>query len=608
MIAVTIVLLALLPDCGQLFGQNPNISGTWVLKERKVISGSDFANGIPKQMMITVSGDSLYLIRIYDGGSEKDNVVNESLPLNGFPVEELREVSKRKSFVKKGLDDKTFSIETTFRDKKTGERTNADYVEKWNIAESGKELTIEKYASRADGTSWSMKGIYELKTKEQAEQELATGKGIQFVENKSWEEIKALAKKENKFIFVDCFATWCVPCKQMEKDIFPLNRVGAEMNDKFISVHLQMDTSKKDNNEVKKWYATAHQFLSQYNLIGYPTFLFFGPNGNIVHKGLGKYEADEFLTLLKAAKDPGQQYYTLLDGYKKGQGDYQNIPLLAITAQQLGDKKLANYIINDYKKNFLTKLPQDSLLSRKYLLIALKFQNAIFFGDGSHGVFFKLFCKRGNEVDQALGQPGYSDYAVNAIVTKEEIQDRIYVNKKLVYNPQWEKYRSSIQKKYNKLNADSLVLNAKIEYYGAKKDWNNQVNCFVKKIEQYGPLSVGFNADGMGSDNVIAGILLPHCEDKKILIKATGWMEQIIHSKAYSYPIPMVYGNYGALLYKAGKTKEGIEAFERQIHAIGYNGPEDLAKDPRFKPKVDYVERMKRGEKIDSTWNPAVFN
>jgi hypothetical protein len=393
----------------------------------------------------------------------------------------------------------------------------------------------------------------------------------------------------------------------MEKEIFPLNIVGTEMNENFIALRLQMDTTKKDSDTVIQWYPVAHRFFNDYNLVGYPTYLFFDSDGNIVHKGLGTYKEDEFLSLLKTARDPNKQYYTLLSNYRKGDKDYRNLPYVATTAQKLGDNKLATEIMTDYKNNFLTKLPPDSLLSKKYLLIAYQFPALMFGEDGSHGIFFNLFYQRGEEVDQVLNQPGFSDFEVNAIVAQEEIQDKIYINKKPISNPSWEKIRYVIHQKYPKLNADSLLLSGQFEYYEAKKDWSNQIRYLVKKIDAYGPLSLGM-ADGQGSDNTIAGLLLPHCEDKKILNQAVGWMKQISHSKAYKYPVPMVYGNYAGILYKAGKRKEGIEIFEKHLDALGYKTHADLDKHPEtYKPKLEILAKMKRGEKIDSTWDITAF-
>ncbi len=40
-----------------------------------------------------------------------------------------------------------------------------------------------------------------------------SSKVIHFENGLSWEQIKEKAKAEHKYIFVDCYATWCGPCK-----------------------------------------------------------------------------------------------------------------------------------------------------------------------------------------------------------------------------------------------------------------------------------------------------------------------------------------------------------------------------------------------------------
>jgi thioredoxin-related protein len=603
---VSILLLSCLINV--LHAQTPGLSGVWVLKERKSISGPDYANGIPKQMTLVLSPDSLSLLRTYDGGEQPDYTINESLALNGSATEVLRTTSKRKSILKKGNDANSFSIEVTYRDINTGKPTSADFTEKWNMAASGKELTIEKQATGSDGNTWGITGLYQLKTSEELAAEAATGKGIQFTNSESWSEIKALAKREHKYIFVDCYATWCVPCKQMEKDIFPLNKVGEAMNESFIAVRLQMDTTKKDNENVKAWYATAHDFVTNYTITGYPSFLFFDADGNIVHKSLGYFKADEFINLLKEARDPNKQYYSLLHKFRTGEKNNETLYDLISAAKKLNDKKTAEEVVKLYKSSFLDKLPADSLLNEKYLKLAMDFQELLIPEGGSKGAWFKLFYKKGKEADAILNMPGFSSFQVNGIITKEEIENKVYSKGKPVANPQWDKILSAIRSKYPILNAEKLLLDGQIGYFYVKKDWNNLVKFFVKKVEHYGPLAVG-RADGSSSDNVIGSILLPHCDDKVILNKAIGWMETIINSKAYLYPVPMVYGNYGAILYKAGKRKEGIAALEKQLDAMGYKTTADIDKaDPFFKEKWNYLQRMKRGEKIDATWKPYIFN
>ncbi len=65
--------------------------------------------------------------------------------------------------------------------------------------------------------------------------------GMHFAQGMSWQQILAKAKKENKYIFVDCYTTWCGPCKFMAKNIFPLKETGDAVNPHYICVGIQID-------------------------------------------------------------------------------------------------------------------------------------------------------------------------------------------------------------------------------------------------------------------------------------------------------------------------------------------------------------------------------
>src|SRR5690349_5093161 len=83
------------------------------------------------------------------------------------------------------------------------------------------------------------------------------GSGILWVDNLNWQQVLKKAKKEKKYIFVDCFTTWCGPCKKMDKEVYANDSVGDLLNAKFISVKVQMDSTKGDNEFTRSWYKTA---------------------------------------------------------------------------------------------------------------------------------------------------------------------------------------------------------------------------------------------------------------------------------------------------------------------------------------------------------------
>jgi thiol:disulfide interchange protein len=128
-----------------------------------------------------------------------------------------------------------------------------------------------------------------------AQQEVS--QGIKWTEQLTWDQIKEKARRERKFIFVDCYTTWCLPCKKMEQEVYSKATVSRLINDLFVPVKFQMDTTRTDDNEVIKRYYDSRFIRLNYKIDAYPTILFFNPYGEIVHKGVGAVNDSSFLIL-----------------------------------------------------------------------------------------------------------------------------------------------------------------------------------------------------------------------------------------------------------------------------------------------------------------------
>lgn len=133
---------------------------------------------------------------------------------------------------------------------------------------------------------------------------MAQGQGIRFEHGLSWKEVKAKAKKEGKFIFMDCFTTWCGPCKKMSSEVFTEPAVGDFFREKFVSVKVQMDKTSTDDDAVKSWYADAAAIDKAYGVKAYPTFLYFSPEGKLMHMEEGSMGAAMFLDISARALKP----------------------------------------------------------------------------------------------------------------------------------------------------------------------------------------------------------------------------------------------------------------------------------------------------------------
>ncbi|AWK05733.1 hypothetical protein HYN56_16405 [Flavobacterium crocinum] len=135
-----------------------------------------------------------------------------------------------------------------------------------------------------------------------------SAQGISF-EHSTFKEVLAKAKAEKKLVFMDCFTTWCGPCKMMAKEIFPQQNVGDYMNANFVSI--KMDMEKGEGIELTK----------TYDVNAYPTLLFMDSDGKVVHRATGADKAEDFIEQAKIAFDPSKQLDNLDKQYQSGKRD-----------------------------------------------------------------------------------------------------------------------------------------------------------------------------------------------------------------------------------------------------------------------------------------------
>ena len=127
---------------------------------------------------------------------------------------------------------------------------------------------------------------------------LAT-EGINFEKKMTWAEIKAKAKKEQKMIFFDAYTSWCGPCQYLETSIYTNRGVASYYNSNFINAKFDMEKGE------------GIKLAKEFNIMAYPTLLFFSPDGVLLHKIIGAMEAPAFINLGKDARNPAKQFYTL---------------------------------------------------------------------------------------------------------------------------------------------------------------------------------------------------------------------------------------------------------------------------------------------------------
>lgn len=155
---------------------------------------------------------------------------------------------------------------------------------------------------------------------------LKKAEGITF-HTATWQQALDKARKENKLIFMDCYTSWCGPCKMLAKTVFTDPDVAELFNEKFVNV--KMDMEKGEGKTLK----------DKYQVKAYPTLHFINAQGEIVHTLVGGVDAATLIQQAQVALENKGLAYMNAE-YQKGNrqpaliGDYLKMLDMANLATQ----------------------------------------------------------------------------------------------------------------------------------------------------------------------------------------------------------------------------------------------------------------------------------
>ena len=163
-------------------------------------------------------------------------------------------------------------------------------------------------------------------------------------EESSFASILAKAKAEKKLVFMDAYASWCGPCKLMEKNVFTDKNVADFYNKNFVNARIDMEKGEGRDLAIK------------YGVRSYPTFLFLNGEGDVVGKELGYIQSKEFLELGQKNNNPQLVNTNLAEEFLKGKLDQDGllnfIKLYASKDPILAKKASEKYFTNKKDKSF----------------------------------------------------------------------------------------------------------------------------------------------------------------------------------------------------------------------------------------------------------------
>lgn len=117
----------------------------------------------------------------------------------------------------------------------------------------------------------------------------------------------AQAKAESTPVFLDCYTTWCGPCKHMTENVFTQEEVGDFFNARFINIKIDMEAG--EGPEVAK----------KFGVRAYPTFVVINPDGTMRHVIVGGADGPAFIEMVKEAFDDNKALSVVEKKYNDGE-------------------------------------------------------------------------------------------------------------------------------------------------------------------------------------------------------------------------------------------------------------------------------------------------
>lgn len=130
------------------------------------------------------------------------------------------------------------------------------------------------------------------------------GKGVNFIKGSEvrFADVLAQAKRENKRVLVDFWATWCHACIQMNKTTLRDTRIGNLLNYTFVNYSVDMDHDPDGKELVEK-----------YKIQAFPTYLILNPDGTVYNRVVGSNPVEPFAKALTDALLGKEDQYTMME-------------------------------------------------------------------------------------------------------------------------------------------------------------------------------------------------------------------------------------------------------------------------------------------------------
>ncbi len=359
----------------------------------------------------------------------------------------------------------------------------------------------------------------------------------------TWTEALKEAQKQNKPLFVDAYATWCGPCKYMDKNVFTDEAVAKLYNEKFVSYKLDVDQETE----------TA----SYYEIRAMPTYLFIDAEGEVIYRMTGAMGAEEFVQLAESALSVPE----LNRRYEAGERDPEFLAEYLLLHAESEDEEILE-IANTY---FKTQKDEDLLSERNFQLMT-------HFTDQVDSREFQYYLNHIEEFKEA--------HSENAVEVAYQVLDRLFAEaiadedetKLAQMETILEKMAPIIPNEQTKLISFSLYLT----YYQQTEDWPRYAQKASGFIDEFGttPVEQVIN---------ITYNFYNYVEGEENWSKALTWIKELQNFTGVNHTNQFIEAG---LLFKLGQKDKALEQAQKALEQA-----QNQKIDPR--PIEDLIKKIK---------------
>jgi len=339
--------------------------------------------------------------------------------------------------------------------------------------------------------------------------------GISFEHEMSFNEALAKAKAEGKLIFMDCYTTWCGPCKMLTAKTFPDPTLGEYFNQRY--VNLKMDMEKGEGPELQ----------AQFGVRAYPTLLWIDGNGVVKHRAMGYMDPNALLSQAQSIVSPiPAEYEDMKAKFAKGERS------TGFLADYINVLKTGDLPYDSIFEIYIDKLSAADLKNEKNTALIYQFTNTL----QSPGLP-QLMRNKAYFITKN-GQEGFDKKVIG--IAETAIKEGVVKKDESLI-----KGATKLLKDAKVKDAEALSSKAFTEYYFRIQDWKSYDKYATAALKKAG-------AKDEKMLNATAWNYYINIEDTKLLSKAKDWAYRAVNLKNTCENNT----TYAYLNYKLGLLKE----------------------------------------------------